>query len=278
MESSQEENGKSNHLTNDVTSSIINFHRWNLSEFNLYMKIAIFFSLLPLPMSAHAIFIGIKRGLWLHYLFDSVGLLFVLYRIYLLTNIAIYSKKITIEYIERIIKIMKFNFVFYLVESIVIIINYDDKKNSDLVDDDEFIGGSQDIYAPKFLRPYFLSTYIWTAIIYFIVNVLLTFPDLFILQKLLYFLNYNFDGHDFDDNFDDDFAFQLDLDIPSVNERKTEKELRRTDIELAKNLPSNSFNNMPNRPISSGKIVDNTSMRPLSTEINENFNPLSISE
>jgi hypothetical protein len=257
-----------NHLTTDETSRVVDFHRWNLTEFNMYMKIAIFFSLLPLPMSGHAVFIGIKRDLWGHYIFDFAGLLLLLYRLFLLIYITLYPKIITIEYVEKVITVIKSNFLFYFVESCLIMANYDPNDNQ-IGDDDDFDGSSQDIYAPLILRPGFLSTYVWTAIIYFIVNVLLTFPDLFILRKLLFFLNYNFDGHDeYNDSFDhdDDFAFQLDLDLPSVQERKTELDLRKVDIELSTSRTSSNSS----RPISVKEVLNPLSNNENIGEIKEN--------
>jgi hypothetical protein len=190
------------YLTDNVSSKSL--RRWTLNEFNIYMYFAIIMSSLPMPSQFNSLIININNKISddsiIFIFIDFFGCCVLVYRVFCIFILLYKRKLLTPARVEYTIKVIWFGFYFYLLKVLFILILPNFAQDSFIF--------SLSIKAEQWV----------VAVLYVLVNVLLTVPDIYIMYKLNFYLTYNFDD---DDDIDDVIDFTTDIRIFSHSRSKT---------------------------------------------------------
>jgi hypothetical protein len=141
--------------------------RWTLNEYIFYMRIALAFSVVPIPFQLLLVIMQIKENYISIFIIECMGTLLMIYRSTLIWNI-IYSKSPSIESVQYTIYVVVFTFIYYMVNSILLF-NLASAAVKILNNTNQLVG------------------------IYIFVNVVINIPDYYVLRRLLYYLTYDYD-------------------------------------------------------------------------------------
>lgn len=175
---------RSFHLTERKLSKL-SLKKWTVHEFNLYMRFAVFISISPLYSQASATARSFEYDTLL-IIFEIFGCIVIVWRTFYIAKLAFIPRSIEIEFVKICIIVNYIGFFYFFIKSIIIMA----------------LPNEADIYTILNKR----ESPIVSASVYFIINLMISGIDMKILYFLKYYLNYNFDGYDCDD---DDYLRQV---------------------------------------------------------------------
>jgi hypothetical protein len=173
------------HLT-DRKLSKLSLKKWTIKQFNLYMRFAVFISISPLFSELQSVKRSFECGSLFSIIFEIVGSIIIVWRTFYIATLAFIPRSIEIKFVIRCIIVVCFGFFYFFIKCLILIFVPNESNINRLLGETE--------------------TPIVTAIVYFIINIIISGIDLKILLFLKYYLNYNFDGYDCDD---DDYLNQV---------------------------------------------------------------------
>lgn len=181
-------------ITNQEKTNFFHFKRWTMKQYKFYMWFAFVISISPIPLYILYLYTRICMKQYIFAVLTAFLIIFMSYRVILITKILLKPQNITIESTTLVYNTFVFGLIIFLLYSFeCLIFTNESFKFSNTFQ--EIFGGDQINYDEQD------KWAIWFG--RFCREIFFNLPDVLIFRKLIFYLTYNYD-------YDDDFEFDED--------------------------------------------------------------------